>query len=165
MAVIIFANFAAYLPWLYGCLCVFACPPREHSSFSLYLSSFSMHRAVTFLARYHSISILRWSLLRTTTIHSPLTETQLAYERFAREQRGSPLTIEIFYLPDRSRSVSGGKLLCCSYRVIDAMRVSMPSPYSPRFFRSFIWYAFSRGLVVILADRSRLVCRLFRVTV
>lgn len=162
MAVIIFANFAAYLPWLYGCLCVFACPPREHSSFSLYLSSFSMHRAVTFLVRYHSISILRWSLLRTTTIHSPLTETQLAYERFAREQRGSPLKFSICPI-DLVRFQ--GESYFAVRTVIDAMRVSMPSPYSPRFFRSFIWYAFSRSLVATLADRSRLVCRLFRVTV
>lgn len=63
-----------YLPWLFACLCVFACPPREHSSsLSLSLSllllyfSFSMHRAVTFLALGIILSILRCA--QTTSVH------------------------------------------------------------------------------------------------
>lgn len=77
-----------YLPWLFACLCVFACPPREHSS-SL---SLSLSTTTLFLfldascchfsgSRYHSID----TSLRTNHFSS-LTETRL--DGFAYEERG-----------------------------------------------------------------------------
>lgn len=156
------------LPICLGCMAACVCLPVLRENTLHFLSISLLFQCIVLSLFWPGIILYRYSvdLCCAQPQFTHYSQKHSSHTRDSHANREvAPLTIEIFYLPDRSHSVSWRKLLCCSYRITDAMRVSMPSPYSPRFFRSFIWYAFSRGLVATLADRSRLVCRLFRVTV
>ena len=76
-----------YLPWLFACLCVFACPPREHSSslslsLSLYYYSISLSRCIVLSLFWLSVSFYRYFVA-----HKPLQFTHRNTARWIRIRR------------------------------------------------------------------------------
>ena len=128
-----------YLPWLFACLCVFACPPREHSSslslsLSLYYYSISLSRCIVLSLFWLSVSFYRYFVA-----HKPLQFTHRNTARWIRIRRErinqSILSYSFVQNPCESVTLS-------------------PSRFSLSL--SSVWFRFQSWIRV---DRSRLVCQ------
>lgn len=126
-----------YLPWLFACLCVFACPPREHSSslslsLSLYYYSISLSRCIVLSLFWLSVSFYRYFVA-----HKPLQFTETRLDGFAYEERG---LINRFWATRSFRIHANPS----RYHLLVSLSLSS------------VWFRFQSWIRV---DRSRLVCQ------